>query len=273
MSAFLFYNSRPQYTKADGTLCAGGSLTFTLTNTSTPSSVYADADLGTDLGNVITLGSDARSPTPLWGDSTIAYRIELKDSLGATIAGYPVDDISGADFGGVTIPDPTSGNPGDVISTDGSVYALRSVNEVPDATGHDGDYLGAVSGVPTFLTFPTIPNPIIPDGGIVITGTTVIQIGTLVFQWGTCTLPASGDIQSSISPVFASSGGIAMDTCAGVQVTPQNVLGIAFGLTLTVTAHSGTGFTVVGTTQNVNSVTFTGTVSVNYFAYGTKAIA
>jgi len=273
MSSFLFGDSRPQFRLASGALCANGSLTFTLTNSSTASDVYADADLGTNLGNVITLGSDARSPTPLWGDSTIQYRVELKDSLGATVAGYPVDDVAGSDFGAVTLPDPTSGDAGDVVSTTGSVYELRATREVPDGTGHDNGYLTTIANVTQWATFPDIPDPTIPDGGVTLNpGITVLRIGTMVMQWGTCTLPASGAISASISPVFASSGGIAMDTCAHVSVTPKNVLGVEFSVPLTVTSMSGTGFTVVGSTNNTNGAVFTGTVNCSYFAIGTLAL-
>jgi hypothetical protein len=273
MSSFLFYDPRPQYRKADGTLCANGSLTFTLTNTSDPSDVYADSDLSTNLGNVITLGADARSPTPLWGDSTIQYRIELQDSLGATVADYPVDDVSGADFGAVSIPDPTSGDAGDVLSTTGSVYELRAIREVPDGTGHDNAYLSTVANVSQWVAFPDIPDPVIPDGGVTVNDTTtVLRIGTWVEQSGSGTMAASGGISSSQAIVFASNGGIAMDSCEHVSVTPTNVLGVAFSVPLTVTAKDGTGFTVMGSTNNTNGSVFTGTLGFTYLAKGTKAI-
>jgi hypothetical protein len=271
--SFLFYDSRPQYRKADGTLCANGSLVFTLTNTSTPTSVYADADMGTDLGSTITLDSDARSPTPLWGDSAISYRVELKDSLGATIAGYPVDDVAGSDFGGISLPDPTSGDPGDVVSTDGSVYELRAIREVPDGTGHDNGYLTTVDNVSSWATFPDIPDPVIPDGGVTVNNTTtVLTVGTWVEQSGSGTISASGGISSSEAIVFASNGGIAMDSCEHVSVTPTNVLGVAFSVPLTVTAMSGTGFTVLGSTNNTNGAIFSGTLGFTYLAKGTLAI-
>jgi len=272
MPAFLFYDPRPQYTKADGTLCAGGSLTFTLTNTSTRSDVYADAALGTNLGNVITLGSDARSPTPLWGDSTIQYRIRLEDSLGETVAGYPIDDVSGADFGGISIPDPTSGTSGQVLTTNGSTYELDDIRQIPDGTGHDNGYLSTIANVSQWVAFPTIPDPTLPTGGVTITGTTVLRIGTLVFQWGTATLPATGTFNSTIPIVFASSGGIAMDNCLYAKGSTVNFLGIDFGVTISETAQSGTGFSIVGTTNLLNDVHFDSTISCQWFAIGTKAL-
>jgi hypothetical protein len=255
--------------KADGTLCADGSLTFTLTGTSTPSSVYAEAALSTDLGHVITLGSDARSPTPLWGDSTVQYRVELKDVLGATVAGYPVDDISGSDFGTATIPDPTSGTDGQVLGTDGSVYGFRDIREVPDGTGKDNYILSTVGNVSQWIVQPTIPDPVIPTGGITVSGTT-IRIGDNVIQRGTGTLPASGSTTASVNITF----GLAMDSCDHVSVTfNQNLTdgGYPHFLIPTVTSVSGTGCTVTGC-NNIFPGTISSTIGFTYCAYGKKAV-
>ena len=50
-------NQLPQYRLADGTLCAGGSLNFYVTATTTPKNVYNGPGLGTSLGSTLTLDS------------------------------------------------------------------------------------------------------------------------------------------------------------------------------------------------------------------------
>jgi len=267
--SFLFYDPRPQMRKADGTLCANGSLTFTLTNTSTASDVYADADLSTNLGNVITLGADARSPTPLWGDSEIQYRIELKDSLGATIAGYPIDDVSGADFGGVNIPDPTSGDAGDVISTDGSVYELRPIREVPDGTGHDGEVLTTTDNVSSWTALPT-PDEL-PDGGITQDPTS-FTIGKFLVQTGTGTAATIVTGRSRSGTVTFPTEFDATPLFIGVEVTNGSLSANGNMPSVAVTASGATSFTFLCTMGELSSpdsdFDFNASVTIKYVAMG-----
>lgn len=240
--SFRILDPNPQYRKADGTLCADGTLTFTLTGTSTPADVYADPDLGTNLGNVIDLASDARPSGPLWGDPAVSYRLELKDSLGATVAGYPLDDIQGGDFGGVTIPDPTTGTDGQVLSTDGSEYLFRDVREVPDPSGHDGDML-VVSGTEAIWT----SQPEIPSPDIVVAATT-FQAGTsdntskFYSIQGSDTAPASGTHTTTKAVTFST----AFTTTPWVGISPTAAAAGTGGFlpAFAVIARSTTGFTV-----------------------------
>jgi hypothetical protein len=269
--SFILLDYRPQYRLASGALCANGQLVFTATGTSTPEDVFAEAGLTTNLGNVIDLDADARSPTPLWGSDT-AYRVELLDSLGATVAGYPVDDIAGGDFGGITIPDPTSGTDGQVIATDGSVYGLRTFREPPDPTGQDQKMLVVSGDEYVLVAQPTIPDVELPDGGVTLT-TSILTIGDWVIQQGTGSLPASGTTTSTAAIVFASSGGIACDSCQHVDVSMAAPFSGGFEIAHHESSLSGTGFSTTGCINVDAPGTFTTTYAFTWTAWCKKAVA
>jgi hypothetical protein len=69
-------------------------LYFYQNGTSTPKSVYADKNKITNLGAVIT-SDPAGIFVPIFLDGT--YRVTLKDSLGNTQSGWPVDNVGGED--------------------------------------------------------------------------------------------------------------------------------------------------------------------------------
>lgn len=74
-------------------ILAGGTITFYLTGTSTLTNVYTDAALTTPANNPQTLDSDGRVTQNIFMDSSVTYRVLLKDSAGATIS-----DVSGCTF-------------------------------------------------------------------------------------------------------------------------------------------------------------------------------
>jgi hypothetical protein len=269
--SFLIPGPNQQFTLASGALCAGGSLVFTDSGTSTPRSVYADPDLNTDLGNVITLGSDGRptnsgSPTQVWGDDG-SYRVELLDSLGATVSSWPQDNIQGGDFGGVVVPDPATGTDGQAITTDGSVYELTTLRTLPDPSGY-ATYMLVSDGAswipqaqPTGVTLPT---------GAVLQDSTSFTIGKFKVQTGTGTAATVVTGRSKSGTItFAT----AYTTCLHVDITitssPLSTNGNMPSLRATI---SGSGATVLFTMGELSSpdssFDFNASVTFTYTAFG-----
>jgi hypothetical protein len=85
MASFRLFPVLYQFTDDDGAILAGGSLTFSLSGGSTPTSVYGESGLSTDNGAVLTLGSDGRAQVDIWGDAAITYRVIVKDADDAQI--------------------------------------------------------------------------------------------------------------------------------------------------------------------------------------------
>ncbi len=78
----------------DGTPLANGLLYSYAAGTTTPQATYPSQSEVTPNTNPITL--NARGECALWLDPTLIYKINLTDSLGNQIAGFPVDNIQGS---------------------------------------------------------------------------------------------------------------------------------------------------------------------------------
>ena len=132
--AFRVLNQSPVYLDLAGAICAGGSLTFYTTGTTTAKNVYGDPALTVNNGNVITLDASGRPNVDIWGSG--AYSVVLKNSIGTSIwTKDNVQDLS------VTFPVGTNGQ---ILSTDGATPANLSfitVRAVPDPTGAAGKVL------------------------------------------------------------------------------------------------------------------------------------
>lgn len=90
-----FSNPFPSWHNDNGVPLVGGTLTFYLTGTSTPTETYDDQALGGGNANPnpITLDAGGRSPVEIWLDPSIIYKCVLKDANGAVIRSYdPVVD-------------------------------------------------------------------------------------------------------------------------------------------------------------------------------------
>lgn len=75
-----YVNPVPQYTDSTGAYLVGGTLTFYVTGTSTLAPTYSDAGLTTPNPNPITLDSVGKSPTSIFLDPAVVYRVVLKNS-------------------------------------------------------------------------------------------------------------------------------------------------------------------------------------------------
>lgn len=72
---------------------AGATWSFYATGGLTPQAVYADADLSTSLGSVVTADSGGRF-VPIYFDASLQYRGICKDAAGTTLPGMDIDPIN-----------------------------------------------------------------------------------------------------------------------------------------------------------------------------------
>jgi hypothetical protein len=93
MSGVVPVVPRFKFTNAAGVPIAGGSVTVYLAGTTTLASTYQDRALTTLNTNPVTL--DANGECLFWTSSANDYKFLLKDAAGATVSGWPVDNIPG----------------------------------------------------------------------------------------------------------------------------------------------------------------------------------
>lgn len=133
--AFRPVGLNPQYLTLSGsslTVLAGGTLTFYATGTTTPKDTFSDVDLAILNPNPVTLDAEGRPETDIWGSGS--YTVLLKDSDGATI--WTRDDVlSDSD-----VPDQTGHN-GQFLTTSGTGTDWTAIDQLPDQTGSAGKWL------------------------------------------------------------------------------------------------------------------------------------
>jgi hypothetical protein len=93
MAARNFYVPGNHAFNSNGLAVPGATATLYGSGTSTPKAFYSNSALSVSLGSTITANGIGRFPTA-YGDDTVAYRLILKDKLGATL-----DDIDPFHFG------------------------------------------------------------------------------------------------------------------------------------------------------------------------------
>ena len=176
--SFRFLDQFPVYLNASGEPCAGGSLTFYETGTTTPKAVYTNKALGASATNPHVLSSTGRPTTDLWGSGS--YRVVLKDSGGATI--WTRDDVDEL-LTGSGIPSMTSQS-GKFLTNNGSVASWSAISQVPSVTGNSGKYLytdGSTASwrnpsfVPAVTTIASSAT-ITPDAGSDMTVVTALAV-------------------------------------------------------------------------------------------------
>lgn len=88
-----FYNPRAYYTDGSGEPLAGGQLFFYISDTSTPTGTWNDAELLNLNSNPIILDSAGRLPNDVFLDPSVTYKVVLKASNDVTIwTADPVND-------------------------------------------------------------------------------------------------------------------------------------------------------------------------------------
>jgi hypothetical protein len=138
--SFRILEQSPVYFNSQGIPCAGGSLTFYASGTTTPKNVYGDPVLTVNNGSVLTLDSSGRVQVgDVWGSGN--YTVILKDSGGNVIPGGSQDNVKDPS---TVIP---AGTTGQLLAYDsgGNLIALTAIL-VPDPTGSVGKVLTVTAG-------------------------------------------------------------------------------------------------------------------------------
>lgn len=200
-------------TDADGNVYAGAKWTFFATGTTTPQNVYADADLNTSLGHVVTADSGGKF-VPIYFDAGLSYRGICENSSGSTTL-HDIDPINSG-FG-------TGGGSGLVGFSHAETYPAGSIGlkgqqtvnpmDAPYSAAGDGaaddraalaaaDTAAYAAGVPLYIT-----------GRHRIASNLTLQ-SDLVFIGGTLepvtatTTTCEGIVTGGLSPLFAGAGSV-----------------------------------------------------------------
>lgn len=190
MASFRPLGQFVQFFLDDGTVNAGGSVTFYETDLTTLKNTYSDPGLTVLNANPLPLDADGRLSADCWGSGV--YGAVLADSLGTTI--QTLNNIqSGADPG-LVIPSLVTG---DFLSNDGSNLLWQPVLQVPDPTGSAGDVLGTDGTLVFWQALPAAATNGITvatngSGGITATATAGGANPKLLIQTGSGSIPASG---------------------------------------------------------------------------------
>jgi hypothetical protein len=265
--AYRFFDPNTQYRDDDGVICASGSLTFTITGTTTAKNVYAESSLTTSLGNVIDLDASGRADQDFWLATDAQYRVVLKDGDGVEV--WTRDEIRDVDSTvTVQVPDPASGTDGQALFTDGTDFYFDDVSQVPSMSGHSGKYLTNDGTLASWAALPTYSETSLPGG--ITDASSSLQIGKRKFQWGSDSAASSGTTTTNKAVTF----GEAYSTAPTVFITitgstgstPQGAFP-SHGVVATTT-----GFTVYFYANDEHDSpgwTITSSVPFNWIAIGT----
>lgn len=274
MSTFRILNQAPQYLLADGSVNAGGSLTFYETDLTTPKQIWTDEAKTTLAANPIALDAAGRTVTDVWGDGV--YGVVLKDSLGATI--WTRNDVQQGGDAGTTIP---ALQDGEFLTNNGSILQWQPILQVPDPTGHSGQVLYSDGSLSYWAALPVTPDP--PDPDIEVTATSfragISSDNTKFFVLsGTGTAPNTGTKYSSVAVAFPTAFDVLWNVL--ITVTTSSTTPTAYLPTSSVTgwsfgnASSGVtvNFTIPDDDSNPN-FKFNSTIPFAWTALGTREIA
>ena len=167
----LFYDPRPQFEDANGEpLDLGSTLTFYSAGTTTLKNIYADSTLDTPLDNPLTLDAGGYVPEGGVWLAEGAYKLVVKNSLGATE--WTQDNIAGA--GG-------SGG-GSAFSTVESIEELRAITVANAGLTYVQGYYGAGTGGNKFFYWDE-SSTATDDGGSVIAPQGTPATGRFIALW------------------------------------------------------------------------------------------
>lgn len=190
MASFRPLGQFIQFFLDDGTVNAGGSVTFYETDLTTLKNTYSEPSLTVLNSNPVTLDAAGRPSTDVWGSGV--YGAVLADSFGATI--QTLNNIqSGADPG-LTIPALVTS---DFLTNDGSNLLWAPVSQVPDPTGSNGFYLTTDGTLVNWAALPAATQPDIVVDSSSFRGGTSSNTSKYLVQMGNDSAPASGLPQTS----------------------------------------------------------------------------
>lgn len=265
MSSFRLLGQFVQFFLNDGSVNAGGSVTFYETDLTTLKDTYSDPELTVLNPNPVPLDADGRLSNDVWGSGV--YGAVLADAGNVTL--QTLNNIqSGADPG-LVIPSLVSG---DFLTNDGSNLLWSTVLQVPDPTGSSGYVLGTDGTLAIWQPLPAAATNGITvatngAGGITATATAGSPNPILMIQTGTGSIPASGINQANGTINFPT----AFSAPPIVHVTLTTGSACASGFP--VPNATGIGTTSCGVSFNnsrdaSSGGAITGTVTYNWIAIG-----
>lgn len=230
MSAYRPLGTFPQYLLADGTVNNGGFINFYQTDLTTPQNTWSDQALTVLNANPVPLDSAGRPTTDIWGSA--AYGVVITDALGANPR--TLNNIQPDAGGGATIPALVNG---DFLTNNGSVMLWQPVSQLPDPTGHAGQFLSTDGTLDFWSPLPTpTPTPVSGVAGKIIVGAVMFQYGS-----GSAPQPSSGAHSTTVNITFptpfSSIGG------CWISYTGGSATGVG-GNAIPRSASSATGSTV-----------------------------
>ena len=255
MPAFRILDPSPVYFLLDGvTPAVGGRLEFYEAGTTTPKDVFGDEGLTVNNGSTIAIGTDGRAVDDIWGDGS--YRVRL----------YAVDNTEVFDRDNVEIPGGTGTaipalQSGKFLSNDGAVLEWADILQPLDPSGQSGKILGSDG---TSLVWTALPT-----SSQTVTSTKIV-LGAATLQWGSGTMPASGNTTASVAVSFSPSFSglpyhVGVTGGTGSGATSSGGL-----LILSAGSRSASGFTACADTNGLGSGSggITSAVPFTWFAIG-----
>lgn len=274
MASFRILNQAPQYLLADGSVNAGGSLTFYETNLTDLKNTWSDEAMTTLNSNPVVMDAAGRTLTDVWGDGE--YGVVMKDA--ADVVQWTRNNVKQSGDAGAAIP---ALQDGEFLTNDGSVMSWQPILQVPDPTGHSGQVLYSDGSLSYWAALPdTTP----PDPEIVVTENSFrAGVSTDTTKWleqtGTGSAAASGGKTATASVVYPTPF-IAAATY--VDIVPTSASSCALANIIpgwAITVNSTTGFTVTFSTltggssaDGFSSSNIIGAVPFMYKATGTVVV-
>lgn len=208
-------NPHDQYRDDEGVICAGGSLVFSLTGTSTAKDVFGERALSTNLGATVDLDASGRPESDIWLASDALYRVRLLNADDEQV--WSRDDVGDADSGGLVPLDPADGDEDDVYRTDGTDAYWGPIREVPDPTGHSGKRLGTDGELVFWETQETFDADNLPGG--VLDESAYYQIGNTMIQRGSGTAATNGTNTVTAAVTFSPAFDSTTNLCIQITIT------------------------------------------------------
>ena len=236
MASFRILNQAPQYLLADGSVNAGGSLTFYETDLTTLKDTWSDEALTTLNDNPVEFDAAGRTLTDVWGDGE--YGIEMRDALGTII--WTRNNVQAGGDASQTIPALQAGQ---FLTSDGTTMFWADILQVPDPTDLANYQLESDgTGIPVWVQKAEPPAP--PESDI-DAETTFIRLNTYLRQWGTGTAPPAPSAKTSSVNITFSKAFSATPYHASVTITESGGSTPSGAIcTLAVTGLTATGMTV-----------------------------
>ena len=173
---------------------AGAKWYFYATGTLTPQNVFADADLSTSLGAVVTADAGGRF-VPIYFNSALRYRGILKDAAGNTLPDMDIDPINPSIM--AQLGDPNGSDAIGFIQAGDDATPRTAQDKLREQPVSILDFAGTtdeqIASAVAYCKTLTRPHLIIPKGSYTITQTAVFDLP----DWST--IDFIGEISTGIS--------------------------------------------------------------------------